>query len=328
MRRLKQIVSQKYYSWRFFISYKAEERNNAVFCFHGFKYSFCGKNYGQSSRNLVGNVLSAVRKKFKIVSLPELIEETVRLPIPIGSQPRAAFTIDDGFSSTLDVLDIFKEFSTIPTVFVCPDLMESNTLPFPEIVKLGFILTDKCSFFGPNSEEAESITNLNERINMTRRWVEHFKQVHYDNLRSELDALLEKLMVCKDTIREYKHFDPLLTFGQLREMRPFIHIGSHTCNHLQLSSQPDENSMQEILASKGKIESELSIECKSLAYPFGNYSAFGRREVEYAESCGYEAAFSLERGYIQKGDMLYELPRINIGGGFKYMIQSQSDGYL
>ena len=318
----------KYYGYRFSVEYRPRNANHAVFCFHGFKYRFLGNNYGQTSRSLVRYVLHAVRKKFRVVSLSELLGSINRLPDGHQDPPMAAFTIDDGFSSILDVLDLFKKFSAVPTIFVCPELMENDTLPFQEVVRLAFLLTGRNDFSKPRSEKTESIKNIPEKIRMTREWIEYFKRLPKDEMRGALAELLAALKVSEDTIRKSKFFDPLLRFEQLKEMHPFINVGSHTCTHSQLSSLSDQDALKELSASKWKIENGLSVACELLAYPFGNHGAFGTRELEYAKTCGYRAAFNLEPGYAQHNKGRYDLPRINVGGGFKYLLQRQRAGVL
>ena len=51
------------------------------------------------------------------------------------------------------------------------------------------------------------------------------------------------------------------------------------------------------------------------------------REQRNAETAGYLNAFSLIPGFIDKVENIYNLPRINVGGGFKYFLNYYLNRY-
>ncbi len=82
-----------------------------------------------------------------------------------------------------------------------------------------------------------------------------------------------------------------LCWDELRELAERgVEIGSHTRTHPNLRELSTGELRQEVTASREEIESELGRRCSYFAYPYGQFDARVRGEVERA---GYEAAFGL-----------------------------------
>ncbi len=69
-----------------------------------------------------------------------------------------------------------------------------------------------------------------------------------------------------------------------------VEIGSHTLTHPHLPRLDDEGLRRELVESKARIEEELGVPCRFLAYPYGDEDERVRRA---AEKAGYIAAFGL-----------------------------------
>jgi len=67
----------------------------------------------------------------------------------------------------------------------------------------------------------------------------------------------------------------------------------------------------EFISSKKMIESQIVFECKSLCWPFGDYSDFS---IELAKKAGYKIAFTTERGVIHPRDESFALRRYRVSG--------------
>ena len=232
-------------------------------------------------------------------------------------KPAASFTIDDGFQSILSVLDLFQEFQIVPTIFICPELIDEAKLPFPEIIRLAFLITDKKEVPVPISNEIKKIKCLDDRIRIIMAYIQHLKLTTPSDLTLTLMDLLKELNLDMADIQKSKYYDPLLRWDKIKEILPSVKIGSHTCRHFQLSALSDEESHYEISASKKMIEKQLSLMCEDIAYPFGNRKCFTTREEQYVKESGYRNAYSLESGYLTKHDSPFRIPRFNIGGGLR-----------
>jgi peptidoglycan/xylan/chitin deacetylase (PgdA/CDA1 family) len=87
-----------------------------------------------------------------------------------------------------------------------------------------------------------------------------------------------------------------------------VEMGSHTVSHPHLSSLSDSELERELSESRARIEDELRVACRFLAYPYGEHDA---RVRAAARRCGYEAAFALLRTAPSPVDR-FALPRIDL----------------
>lgn len=103
-----------------------------------------------------------------------------------------------------------------------------------------------------------------------------------------------------------------MTIDELRSInKGNISLGAHTLSHPFLVNCSDEDSKNEILGSKEKLDNWLGTNVDTFAYPFGS---FGEREIEFVKSAGYKMAFSTVADYITKDNIssLYKLPRFEV----------------
>ena len=91
-------------------------------------------------------------------------------------------------------------------------------------------------------------------------------------------------------------------------------IGAHTVSHPKLRTITARKSKSEIMKSKLILEEILGHRVDFMAYPYGNVSAVGIREIKYAKQCGYNMAFSTIQIPVTKACLKnpYFIPRVNI----------------
>jgi peptidoglycan/xylan/chitin deacetylase (PgdA/CDA1 family) len=88
----------------------------------------------------------------------------------------------------------------------------------------------------------------------------------------------------------------LLSWKQIRELQAQgITFGSHTCQHVDLSSVDRRKVKEELLTSKTKIEQELNTSIEWLAYPYGKSNPVVQ---EIAKGVGYKGAFGSATGKL------------------------------
>jgi len=109
-----------------------------------------------------------------------------------------------------------------------------------------------------------------------------------------------------------RHRFQLLGPNQVRELSDAgMMIGAHTLSHPELSSQPCDLARSEISQCRGILESCTACPVPAFAYPFGNPSAVGAREVGLVEQAGYECAFTNVPGVLT-GANRFGLPRVHV----------------
>lgn len=86
-----------------------------------------------------------------------------------------------------------------------------------------------------------------------------------------------------------------------------VEFGAHTLTHAHLPSLSDEELMQELLDSRVRVRERLG-ECRSIAYPFGDWDA---RVAAAAAAAGYEFAFTMPKGSQAEASLL-SIPRVAV----------------
>jgi peptidoglycan/xylan/chitin deacetylase (PgdA/CDA1 family) len=107
-----------------------------------------------------------------------------------------------------------------------------------------------------------------------------------------------------------EHAEDLSTmdWSQLRELvERGVEVGSHTLTHPHLPQLADGELRHELQESRERLEDEVAVRCRFLAYPYGEEDARVRKA---ARASGYDAAFALP-GNQTFADP-YAVPRVGI----------------
>lgn len=90
-----------------------------------------------------------------------------------------------------------------------------------------------------------------------------------------------------------------------------MEIGSHTKNHLDLTTLSEAAAWEELSASRQILEARLGITVTSISYPFG---AYNNALVELAKQAGYRGALALGPSPRQHMQRIYALTRAEVAG--------------
>ncbi|MBL7094303.1 polysaccharide deacetylase family protein [candidate division KSB1 bacterium] len=310
-------------SLSFFRSYIGSARiipqstGDLIICFHGFGSRWLkGNSLYKATVYELKYTLYIIRKYFSIVTLEELLHESKKN----NRQNRlAAITMDDGYSSILNIMDIFYSVNVIPSVFICPNLIDNCSVPFPEIIRASVFSSSKvilnCQFLN----KSISLWRNNEKRRAISILIEIFKNYYGNKLKENLCILLYDLEVSNEQIQSHEIYDPLLSWNQIDSLSGDIHIGSHTLNHYHLSTISDAAAGQEILNSKQIIEKRIGRSCDIFCYPFGNQNSFSTREIELIRGADYNYSVTLEPSFISNKCGKFEIPRFN---GLRHLCKS------
>ena len=88
-----------------------------------------------------------------------------------------------------------------------------------------------------------------------------------------------------------------------------VEIGSHSYNHVPLTSCGQNELVNELSNSKKWLEDNLSVEIKSISYPFGKIND---QVEEFTKRAGYSYGFTTKFNSIDEIKNLYRIPRIDI----------------
>ncbi|MEA3188613.1 MAG: hypothetical protein QOD99_2443 [Chthoniobacter sp.] len=127
--------------------------------------------------------------------------------------------------------------------------------------------------------------------------------------RSAQDAALAELRSQWEPARRRPDDRRCVSEAELRQLASTdgIEIGAHTVSHRRLGDADFEAQTQELVTSKTTLETWLGRPVRSLAFPYGNYTA---ETVAAARSAGFESAVTTEERYLRRADDPLEIPRV------------------
>jgi peptidoglycan/xylan/chitin deacetylase (PgdA/CDA1 family) len=113
--------------------------------------------------------------------------------------------------------------------------------------------------------------------------------------------------------------------GQLRDAG--MTIGSHTFSHPELSRQTEDMARREIVDFRRELEMCTQTAVWAFAYPFGNPSAVGQRELQLVEEAGYNCAFMNMLGTVATTGR-FVLPRVHVSADMNLaVLEAHATGF-
>ena len=111
------------------------------------------------------------------------------------------------------------------------------------------------------------------------------------------------------------HGERFLSWTEIKELKNHgWEVGSHGCDHLDLTSVSEKSLKKELFNSKVKIEKYLNVECKHFSYPWGYHN---NRVINMVKETGYKFAVSgIQKSFDQKKDNCFAIPRFNISNDY------------
>lgn len=115
-------------------------------------------------------------------------------------------------------------------------------------------------------------------------------------------------------IANYMGTDQYMNADQIKEMASAgWEVGSHSVNHLDLTSLEPERQRYEVVDSRTMLENALGVPILTFAYPFGISNS---SVIDYAHFAGYIGGMSLGYTYNQGISNLFTLQRRDIQGKY------------
>jgi peptidoglycan/xylan/chitin deacetylase (PgdA/CDA1 family) len=189
--------------------------------------------YHEPSPERMRRHLAYLSKHYNLMPLHTLVE-AIHTGDWSGVPPKGlVVTLDDGHATNHRLLDLFREFSVRPTIFLTSGLVNTN----------------RHFWF---KEGGPGRATLKQRQNQER-----------------LEVLERDKGFRPD--REYPDRQ-VLNCEEIREMSGAAAFGSHSMSHPILTTCSDGESRKEIRDSKEMIESFLDNPCDQFAYPNGDYT--------------------------------------------------------
>ena len=246
------------------------------------------------------------------------------VPNFLATQPKnakfAAVTLDDGYADNLQfAAPLFQKHKVPYTVFLVPGFVEGQALPW-------WILIEQIIRNNDALQLPEPVPNLGQQIETKTNQQKQlaFKHLGRHYLTMDQEKVFDSLYrLCNDNGVDAVEFSKktFLSWDHVRELAadPLCTIGGHTELHPSLARLSDDAVRGQIVCGLEQIYSQIGIEPKVFAYPFGFKSTAGKREFSIVSKLGLECAVTTRPGlvYQEHGDHLAALPRVSVNGLFQ-----------
>lgn len=249
---------------------------------------------------------------YDIVSLDEAV---ARLLSPISSRFFVALTFDDGYRDNLDhAWPVLARHGAPWTLFVTTGFAERTA-------RLWWLELEEAIRALPRVSVELPDGGFSARTESDRE-----KQLAFDTLYWRLRTGPEEILLSAiSALAQQAGIDPsalvereCLPWETLRSLSgaPGVTIGAHTLSHPMLAKHDEEFARRELVESKARLESELGLPVRHLAYPVGDATSAGKREFRLARQAGFVSAVTTRPGHVfdMHDRHLHALPRVSLNG--------------
>ncbi len=263
--------------------------------------------------------IAFVRQRgYELVALEEVPERLRAAREGRAGAPFAAFTLDDGYRDNMEhAWPVFRRHGCPFTIFVAPAYADGESELWWEVLE---------EVIRNNDEIRPGLPGLPQRL---RTHTPAARRAAWERLYPAVRYMEEHAQ--RDWAREFgmRHgVDPheqcrrlVMNWNELREMTadPLCAIGAHTLHHRALARIDEEEARHEMAASRARLEEELGLEVRMLAYPYGDPDSAGPREFALARDLGFTLALTTRKGHLYPGhaDHLTALPRLSLNGFYQ-----------
>jgi len=214
--------------------------------------------YHNPPSDVLEHHLRYLSKKYNFISLNTLVDAIERQDFSNIPKFAMVITFDDGTKENYQLLTLFKEFSLVPTIYVCTGIVGTNRHYWWS------------EFSGKKGQSLKHYSH-NERLDCLMKDKGFYQEKEYDEGDREA-----------------------LNLKEISEMLGFVDFQSHTVFHPILTTCDDSNCWKEISDSIDGLEGVCGVKAKHLSYPNGDY---GKREIEFAKKAGFRSARTIDTGW-------------------------------
>jgi peptidoglycan/xylan/chitin deacetylase (PgdA/CDA1 family) len=212
--------------------------------------------------------LAYLAKRYTFITL-DALAHALLTPDWASLPPKSVVvTLDDGVRGNFALLDVFRKYGVVPTVYLCTEIVGT---------------TRHYWFYEPGIE-----------VEALKRWPND-ERLRYLEAHSGFSPT-----------REYgPEARQALSREELAAMSPHVRFESHTCTHPILTTCTDGDCEREIAQSRSDVTALTGRECRHFSYPNGDY---GAREIEVTKRAGYATARTVEIGWTGPATDPFRLP--------------------
>lgn len=223
-------------------------------------------------------------------------------------------TFDDGFDDNYyNAFKILKALDMSATFFISTDYIDETKVFWFDWLVFAMKKTEAERVCFVDYGFDETITHdKSDRSDVTNRVMKFLREIPDEDRVICFESLQQQLNVAMTD--EEKRLSGSVTTDEIIEMAESgMEIGSHTMSHPMLSRLSEENLAKEMSGSRAALNSIKSVNCRTIAFPFGGASAFNDSVKREAKAAGYGVACSYQSGLSNiVEDDNYQLKRLHV----------------
>lgn len=228
--------------------------------------------YHNPTVNVLDSHLKYLSKRYHFITLNVLVN-AIRTKNWSSIPPKAiVMTIDDGHKGNYELLEVFKKYNIMPTIYVCTQVVNTNRYFWWQLKGLNLQLLKMLS----NDEKLKYLT----------------EEYQYT------------------PVKEYSYKTrQALNLEEMNEMKCYVDFQSHSLFHPLLTNCSSKESAIEISKSKTELEVLLGLKCDHFSFPNGDYS---ERELNFVNKAGYLSSRTTDLGWNDINTNPYKLKAMGI----------------
>jgi len=222
---------------------------------------------------------------------------------------KVAVTLDDGYRNNIALgLPVFEEFEVPVTWFVNTEFVESDDLPWWDLV--AFMTRVAQPTLAIEDRGDRYIFDLSEIYDREcfrahcKTWFQKESPETANRIRHQIEQGIPG-----DLPRNaFASRSEVVEASQSR----WLQIGGHTVSHPNLALLSDDDARREIIQGKEQLEKWTGQPVKWFAYPYGGREHWNERTKQIVYEAGFRGAVTTIRAYADQRTDRFEIPRLTV----------------
>lgn len=251
-----------------------------------------------------------LKEKFEIVPLSHFLENST-VKNKVVSKKKCAITFDDGWYDFYKyAYPILEKYQIPATVFLPTNFIGTNRIFWTDrLAKLLIGKESRKNVLSSSNKDVQQIIDmkgaLGFQLDFAIKYLKKYHQAKIDKIINELSDIINNPE--KEINRQFLSWDEVLEMNKSK----IISFGSHTVDHLILTTVTKEKANKELINSKEKLYEKkvLDRSFTSFCYPNGS---FDKQILEMVKETGYNLAVTTQKGWNDSKTGFYQLKRVGI----------------